>query len=119
MDTQEVSLQISHVFGLWVELKEKAGFVRKPLLTDKRKQLITEMLSKHNYEDITIVFELLLSEDKYAVYMRDNKYIELDNIFRKWEQKVAKAKTYQKNKPEKIIKSELFIPFSIVDKGDM
>jgi hypothetical protein len=119
MDTDTVSLQISHVFGLWVELKEQAGFKRKPILTDKRKNTISEMLSKHNYDDIISVIKFLTSEDKYAVYMRDNKYIELDNIFRKWEQKVSKAKHYEKNKPKKVVKSEFFIPFSIVDQGDM
>lgn len=119
MDADTVSLQISHVFGLWVELKEQAGFKRKPVLTDKRRKIITEMLYKHNYDDIILVMQYLSSEDKYAVYMRDNKYIELDNIFRKWEQKVSKSKHYDNNKPEKVVKTEFFIPFSIIDKGDM
>tara|TARA_Y100000593_G_C4262374_1_gene312913 strand:- start:439 stop:828 length:390 start_codon:yes stop_codon:yes gene_type:complete len=108
-------LNVSIIFKKWVELRKKSGAKRTPRLTTKREQEIATALKNYGFDDIIMVLNFLLSNDNYAIWMRENNYTLFENIFRKWNDKLKRARHHLSVSPVKEEKQEFFIPFSIVD----
>lgn len=92
MERNEV---ISSILDYWVEISNKK--IKK---TERRNALINKALDLISHEDcINIINYILLSEDGYAIYMRENNYTSVENIFRltKLEDKLKKANQWIKS----------------------
>ena len=110
-------VKVSEIYKKWVELRKKSGAKRTPRLTPKRQKEIAAALRSYGIDNIVKVLDFLLTEDSYAVWMRENKYTQFENIFRKFQDKLKRAEEYFDKLPPKEEKMDFFIPFSIVD-GD-
>tara|TARA_R100000278_G_C5459558_1_gene160349 strand:+ start:650 stop:991 length:342 start_codon:yes stop_codon:yes gene_type:complete len=110
---------IENIYEEWLSLRSRIG-KRGSSISDKRKQVLSSLLEKHNAEDLIMVLKYIkTANDFYARFMRgDNKknkdYTNFDSIFRptKMDDKIEKAHQWEEaNQP---YSDETFFPFQIV-----
>lgn len=110
---------ILKIYDEWVSLRTSLG-KRKSKLTPKRKGILSQVLSRHNAEEISMVLKYIgKADDHYARFMRgdnDNQkdYTSFDSIFRptKIEDKIKKAQVWSDNNIS--YSNETYFPFTVV-----
>ena len=124
--------QVTLLYQIWVKVKEKSG-CGTPKLTPKRTKQIIKAIEQFEFDKVKSVLEFFLTDHSYAVYMRTNNYVSLDNILRpsKFAEKHAlatkgfnssfkdKSKPPPEPKEKKIqVQDGVFLPWTISDDGE-
>jgi len=104
------------VFKKWSQLRMKSGSKRLPKLTSRREFKFAISIRDHGIDQVLLVLDFLLSDDDYSVWMRNNKYTTIENIFnKKLFDKIKRSEKYFDNRVEPEEKHDLFMPFIITD----
>ena len=85
MQPEEQALLLSQamqIYQIWVKVKDKSG-CGKPKMTAKRTKQLETAITDFGFDKVKAVMEFFLTDHKYAVYMRNNNHVGLDNILRK------------------------------------
>ena len=123
--------QVTLLYQIWVKIKEKSG-CGKPKLTPKRTKKIASAIEQFEFDKVQAVLEFFLTDHNYAVYMRTNNYVSLDNILRpsKFAEKHAlatkgfndsftdKSKPPQPKENKIQVQDGVFLPWTISSGGE-